>query len=188
MPISIWRHFHFPAAHLSNLTSSAERCHKRDATSRSDCSLRCHVRKNVMIVVSINSDFYEQRIRNYVLTVWENAASWHIRQNNFQTPPLSRTSPLGTQKSARLAWGHIILIFLCLSISYLLLFPRTNPAILNRSCTTPERFLLASVLQSLTKMLSISADSAQTEYCSTFPCLCVSHRRDISSFLHNLIV
>ena len=99
-----------------------------------------------------NSDFYEQSIRNIVLTVWENVASWHSRQNKFQTPPLSRTSPLGTQKSARLAWGHIILISLCSSISYLLLFPRTNPAILNRSCTARERFLLASVLQSLTKM------------------------------------
>ena len=26
------------------------------------------------------------------------------------------------------------------------------------------------------------ADSAQTEYCPIFPCVCVSHRRDISSF------
>ena len=32
------------------------------------------------------------------------------------------------------------------------------------------------------------ADSAQTEYCPTFPCACVCHRRDISSFLDNLIV
>ena len=111
MPISIWRHFHFPAAHLSNLTSSAERCHKRDATSWSECSLRCRVHKNVMIVMSVNSDFYEQRIRNYVLTVWENVASWHSRQNNFQTPPLSRNSPLGTQKSAHLAWGTLFLYY-----------------------------------------------------------------------------
>ena len=32
------------------------------------------------------------------------------------------------------------------------------------------------------------ANSAQTEYCTTFPCVCVSHRRDISDFLDNLIV
>ena len=34
----------------------------------------------------------------------------------------------------------------------------------------------------------IFADSAQTGYCSTFPCVSVRHRRDISSFLDNLIV
>ena len=32
------------------------------------------------------------------------------------------------------------------------------------------------------------ANSAQTEYCPSFPCVCVSHRRDISSFLDNLTV
>ena len=31
----------------------------------------------------------------------------------------------------------------------------------------------------------INADSAQREYCTTFPCVCVSHRRDNSSFLNN---
>ena len=40
---------------------------------------------------------------------------------------------------------------------------------------------------------SLIVDSAQTEFCSTFPCVCavcvlVSHRRDISSFLDDLIV
>ena len=35
---------------------------------------------------------------------------------------------------------------------------------------------------------SIIADSAQTGYCTTFPCLFVCQRRDISSFLDNLIV
>ena len=32
------------------------------------------------------------------------------------------------------------------------------------------------------------ANSAQTEYCPTFLCVLVSHRRDISSFLDNLTV
>ena len=32
------------------------------------------------------------------------------------------------------------------------------------------------------------ANSAQTEYCPTFVCVLVRHRRDISSFLDNLIV
>ena len=30
------------------------------------------------------------------------------------------------------------------------------------------------------------ADSAQTGYCTTFPCVSVRHRRDTSSFLNNL--
>ena len=32
------------------------------------------------------------------------------------------------------------------------------------------------------------ANSAQTEYCPTFLCMLVSHRRDISGFLDNLTV
>ena len=36
--------------------------------------------------------------------------------------------------------------------------------------------------------LVLIANSAQTEYCSTFLCVLVRHRRDISSFLDNLTV
>ena len=46
----------------------------------------------------------------------------------------------------------------------------------------------ASTAYKVAYMPTSIADSAQTGYCPTFPCPLVSHRRDISSFLDNLIV
>ena len=78
--------------------------------------------------------------------------------------------------------------FVLIIFHFINYFVRSLLFICNRLLSTFSRVLWNGCNRRKYTSQTQIADSAQTEYCTTFPSVLVCHRCDISSFLDNLIV